>query len=367
MAPLQLHISTRWLSFEDRLAIHVGLLTAASYAEIARSIGRATSTVTREVSVNRRHHNKPRAVPLALAARCRQGRPGPAPTTVNYCPLTAQRRHDEGLARPKASKLASNPRLHAEVVDRLNAKHSPEQISRRLRADHPDDPEMWVSHEVIYQSLYVQGRGALRRELTACLRSGRAIRKPRRDPAQRACRIRDAVLISDRPAEVEDRAVPGHWESDLITGQHNASAIGTVVERSTRFVVLLHLPHAHGAVEVRDAMIAAMSQVPALLRRSITCDRGGEMARHGEIGAALDLQVYFCDPHSPWQRGTNENTNGLLRQYFPKGTDLSGYHPDYLSFVADELNNRPRKTLGWKTPAEAFQELLSNPPVATTP
>jgi transposase, IS30 family len=207
----------------------------------------------------------------------------------------------------------------------------------------------------------VQGRGALRRELTACLRTGRALRKPRRKTADRRGRIAGMVNISQRPAEVEDRAVPGHWEGDLITGADNKSAIGTLVERATGYVMLLHLPHAHGALEVQDAMVEAMSSLPATLRRTLTWDQGREMTNHVQIAAATDLDIYFCDPHSPWQRGSNENTNGLLRQYFPKGTDLSGYHRDYLDFVAGELNRRPRKRHAWRTPAEALDQLLSNP------
>jgi IS30 family transposase len=240
-----------------------------------------------------------------------------------------------------------------------------------LRQDFPDRPEMWVSHETIYQELYVQGRGQLRRELTRCLRTGRALRRPRRLPDQRReRRIRDKVMISERPPEVEDRAVPGHWEGDLIIGKDGASAIGTLVERSTRFVMLLHLPGDHGAEQVRDAMIATMQDLPAALRRSLTWDQGLELARHAEITFALDMPVYFCDPHSPWQRGSNENTNGLLRRYFPKGTDLSRHSKADLDLVAAELNARPRKTLGWNNPAEALTRLLSGPittGVATTP
>jgi transposase, IS30 family len=221
---------------------------------------------------------------------------------------------------------------------------------------------MWVSHETIYQSIYVQGRGALKRELAACLRTGRAIREPHRGAQQRQTRIKDMIHISQRPAEAADRAVPGHWEGDLITGMENKSAIGTLVERTSGFVVLLHLPRQHGALEVQEAMIAAMSLLPERLRKTVTWDQGIEMANHAQITLATDVKIYFCDPGSPWQRPSNENTNGLLRQYFPKGTDLSGYHPDYLAFVADELNDRPRKRLDWKTPKEKLRELLSDPP-----
>ncbi|HKC27686.1 MAG TPA: IS30 family transposase, partial [Jatrophihabitans sp.] len=247
------------------------------------------------------------------------------------------------------------------VQTRLDDRHSPEQIARRLKIEFPDEPEMQVSHETIYQSLYVQGRGALRRELAACLRTGRALRKPRRRAEARRPRIQGMVMISERPAEVEDRAVPGHWEGDLIIGADSASAIGTLVERMTRFVLLLHLPERHGALEIEQAMATAMSRLPAVLRKSLTWDQGIEMANHVKIAQATGLQIYFCDPHSPWQRGSNENTNGLLRQYFPKSSDLSIYPADYLDYVAVQLNNRPRKTLGWKTPAEALNQLLSNP------
>ena len=355
-------VSGRHLSLADREAISAGLSAGDSYAVIGRSIGRSTSTVIRELDVNRQDARRPMAAPQGRRVAAR----GPLPTEMNYLPVVAQRRFEQRLSRRCASKLADNPRLCAEVAARLAAKHSPEQISQRLRTDFPDDPEMWVSHETIYRSLYVQGKGELKRELTRCLRTGRAVRKPRRRDGLRQPRLRDMVNISDRPAEVADRALPGHWEGDLILGKNNRSAIGTLVERKTRFTMLLHLPGDHTAVTVRDAMITAMGQIPHMLRKTLTWDQGPEMAEHLKIADALDLDIYFCDPASPWQRGSNENTNGLLRQYFPKGTDLSGYHPDYLAFVAAELNNRPRKTLGWKTPAEAFAELLSNPPIVAT-
>jgi IS30 family transposase len=251
----------------------------------------------------------------------------------------------------------------------LENNESPEQIAARLPLDFPDDLEMRVSHETIYVSLYVQGRGELRRDLHQRLRTGRAVRKPRAEVGRRG-RLRGMVNISERPAEVEDRAVPGHWEGDLIMGAGNRSAIGTLVERATRYVILLHLPDGHGADAVQDAMIEAMSRLPQTLRHTLTWDQGKEMANHAAIAAATDLDIYFCDPASPWQRGSNENTNGLLRQYFPKGTDLSGYHPDYLEYVARQLNTRPRKTLDWLKPAEVLDQLLSQPPtppsVATT-
>jgi IS30 family transposase len=252
--------------------------------------------------------------------------------------------------------------LHDEVQTRLTDKHSPEQIAHRLRLDFPDDAEMRVSHETIYQSIYVQGKGSLRRELHTCLRTGRAVRKPQRRADQRRGRIPDMVNISRRPPEVADRAVPGHWEGDLILGSTaSASAIGAVVERTTRFVLLLHLPDDHGAAAVQEAIVARMAALPSILRKTLTWDQGKKMANHVAIAAATELDIYFCDPHSPWQRGTNENTNGLLRQYFAKGTDLSVFPADYLDYVATQLNTRPRKTLGWRTPAEALDELLSDP------
>jgi len=218
---------------------------------------------------------------------------------------------------------------------------------------------MRVCHETIYQSIYVQGRGALRRELSACLRTGRALRRPRRKDGERRGKIPGMVMISERPAEVADRAVPGHWEGDLILGAGNRSAIGTLVERSTRFVLLLHLPDGHGAGAVAAHMTEVMATLPAQLRRSLTWDQGREMTNHAQVAAATDLEIYFCDPHSPWQRGSNENTSGLLRQYFPKGTALSGHSREHLETVAAELNARPRKTLGWKSPAEALDEVLA--------
>jgi IS30 family transposase len=354
--------SGRHLSLADREAIYTGLVAGCSYAEIARSLGRPTSTVTRELDANRLRETRPRAVPLGQRAGAR----GRVPESPNYSPWIAQQRFESRLARPKTSKLAGNTRLGEQVQVRLKQNHSPEQISARLVIDFADDPEMRVSHETIYRALYVQGRGALNRELTRHLRTGRTLRKPRRNQGQRLQRIKDMVSISERPPEVEDRAVPGHWEGDLITGEQNRSAIGTLVERKTGFLLLLHLPDDHGAVAVQQAMIDKISQLPSILRQTLTWDQGIEMANHAQIAAATDLDIYFCDPHSPWQRGSNENTNGLLRQYFPKGSDLSRWGAGYLDYVAAELNNRPRKRLGWKTPAEALDELLSNPTDPTT-
>ena len=342
----------RRLSIDEREQIRAGMERGESIQAIGRLLARAPSTIKREVDKNLHHQ--------------RYGTPGsrgPKRTQPwNYSPHLAQVRADRRAgARARPAKLALNERLRAQVQSRLGLKHSPEQIARRLREDFPDEPEMWVSHETIYQSIYVQGRGALRRELAACLRTGRAVRKPHRSGEERRGRIKDMVPISERPAEVEDRAVPGHWEGDLITGTENKSAIGTLVERTTGFAMLLHLPHNHGALAVQEAMIGAISRLPDALRGTMTWDQGIEMANHTQITLATDMKIYFCDPASPWQRGTNENTNGLLRQYFPKGTDLSGYHSDYLAFVADELNDRPRKRLTWKTPKEALRKLLSDP------
>ena len=297
-------------------------------------LGRAPSTVSREVGRNSRGRRQYRA----LAA---QGQ--------------AQRR----AARPKTAKLAGNAELRGWVQGKLERNWSPEQVSRMLEREFPGRPEMRVSHETIYQSVYVQGRGALRRDLAARLRTGRALRRPRRKEGERRGKIPGMVMISERPAEAADRAVPGHWEGDLIMGARNASAIGTLVERATRFVMLLHLPRGHDPAAVAEAMTAAMSGLPAALRRSLTWDQGKEMAAHAQVSLATDLEVYFCDPHSPWQRGSNENTNGLLRQYFPKGTDLSAHGSGHLQAVAAELNSRPRKTLGWKTPAQALDGFLA--------
>ena len=330
--------SGRYLSLAQREEIMVGLAQGRSVRSIAAAIGRSPSTVSREVRRNR-------------------GRRHPS----HYRSTLAQAKAEERARRPKTAKLAGNRRLRQVVQQRLEEGWSPEQIALRLQRDYPDDPTMRVCHETIYQSLYVQGRGALRRELARCLRTGRALRKPRRRSDARRTRIKDMVMISERPAEVADRAVPGHWEGDLIMGANNASAVGTLVERTTRFTLLLHLPDGHGADQVRDAMLAKISQLPAQLWRSLTWDQGIEMAKHREITFAADLPVYFCDPASPWQRGSNENTNGLLRQYLPKGSDLSVHTEADLDTIAARLNSRPRKTLDIDTPAEALNELLSSP------
>lgn len=344
------------LSPAERDEIQNGVARQESIRDIAQRLGRAPSTIMREIERNAFCYGRYRE-------RYRFGAPkkGGRDAKPRYSAAGAQARTQERARRPKPGKLAVNEKLHHEVQTRLKDKHSPEQIARRLPLDFPDDTEMWVSYETIYQSIYVQGKGNLRRELHQCLRTGRALRKPQRRADRRQTRIRDMVNISERPAEVADRAVPGHWEGDLIVGAEGKSAIGTLVERSTRFVMLLHLPDDHGALAVQEAIVAKMPELPAILRKTLTWDQGIEMANHAAIAAATNLGIYFCDPHSPWQRGSNENTNGLLRQYFAKGTDLSVFPAHYLDYVAAELNNRPRKTLGWKTPAEALDELLSNP------
>jgi IS30 family transposase len=365
MAPMPLtEPSDRYLTQAEREVIDLCWAEGWSQADIAREIGRDASTISREL-VRNKLEGALRKPPLPDG---RRRRPGPVPGAqgpgrrprLRYRAGPAQAKAEARARRPKPSKLAEQPQLQAWVQDKLeSAQWSPEQITRRLPEAFPDDESMRISHEAIYQALYVQGRGALRRELTACLRTGRALRKPRRRADGRRERIKDKVLISERPAEVEDRAVPGHWEGDLILGEVNGSAIGTLVERSTRFVMLLHLPTGHGAEAVRDAIVAQINTLPAALRRSLTWDQGIELARHAEITFAADLPVYFCDPHAPWQRGTNENTNGLLRQYFPKGSDLSIHDAPHLEFIAAKLNGRPRKTLGFKTPAEVLARLLS--------
>ena len=318
------------LSAADRVEIRIGLERGESFAVIARTLGVDRSTVCREVNAN--------------GGRGR------------YRPIQAHREACRRVLRPKVTKLAGCARLRERVVGDLERLWSPEQIAQRLRDEFPDDPEMHVSHETIYKSIFVQGRGELRRELHACLRSGRAQRRPR--SRMERTRIPDKVMISERPAEVADRAVPGHWEGDLIMGAGNHSAIGTLVERTTRFVMLLHLPNGRSAAAVREAMAEAVIKLPVDLRRSITWDQGIEMAEHARFSVDTGVQVYFCEPHSPWQRGSNENTNGLLRQYFPKGTNLAVHGSDTLQAAADSLNGRPRKTLGWMTPFEKLSELL---------
>lgn len=327
--------SIRVLSLEEREEISRGLAEGLSLTDIARRVGRAPSTIAREVA-----HNGGRG---------------------KYRAHRADQRAWQCARRPKAAKLLACPRLAHEVERLLEKRFSPRQISNWLVRQHPKDPELRVSHETIYQSLYVQGRGALRKELHQALRSGRAIRRPQaRRAVKRQSRIPEMVLISERPPEVQDRAVPGHWEGDLIVGSKQ-SYIGTLVERQTRFVMLLKLANS-SSEEVRRAMTKRIRTLPTELRRSVTWDQGNEMALHREFTIATGMQVYFCDPKSPWQRGSNENTNGLLRQYFPKGTDLSVHSQAALNRVARQLNERPRETLGWMTPFEKLREV-----VATTP
>ena len=315
----------------EREEIRAGIAAGDSFRAIARRIGRAPSTVSREVGGVR-------------------GRGG-------YRATAAEDRACLAALRPKRSKLASSPRLRRAVCELLRRRCSPQQISARLRLEHPDDAEMRIAPETIYQSLYVQSRGRLRKDLTRYLRTGRSKRKPRRGPSGQG-RIRNMVSISERPAEVADRAVPGHWEGDLLVGKQNRSFIGTLVERQTRYVMLSHLGGDASAETVTAKIAEQIVRLPEQLRRSLTWDQGREMARHLEFTVATGVKVYFCDPHSPWQRGSNENTNGLLRQYFPKGTDLAVHGQVELDHVAAELNGRPRQTLGWLTPAEKMTELL---------
>jgi transposase, IS30 family len=343
--------SGRYLSFSEREEIFAGVERGESIRQIAKLLGRAPSTVLRELRPNMRHQ----------LYRSRSPYSKHRTQTWNYRPSWAQERMKRLASRPKTAKLAKNAQLRELVQAKLVEKLSPEQISRQLRRQFPDDAEMQVSHETIYQSIYVQGRGALRRELAVCLRTGRALRRPRRKSEERRGRIPNMINISERPAEVEDRAVPGHWEGDLIIGKHGRSAIGTLVERKTRYLILMHLK-GQSAEEVEKAMVAATKRLPETLWKSLTWDQGSEMGNHAKISIATNLDIYFCDPAKPWQRGSNENTNGLLRQYFPKGTDLSVHSPEHLEFVAAQMNRRPRKTLDWLEPREVLAQLLSTSP-----
>ena len=319
------------LTIRDREQILLAIHRGDSLSAIADALGRSPSTITREVKAN-------------------GGR-------LNYSAWQAHHRAREQTRRPKPCKLGAG-RLHDEVVRRLQELWSPDEISKRLLLDFPDDPEMRVSHETIYQSLFVQGRGELRRELARCLRSGRTKRRTR-GVAERRGRLPGMVMIADRPAEVDDRAVPGHWEGDLILGEGGRSAVGTLVERTTRLVLLLHLEDGRAADSVDAAMRKTITTLPDAVRRSITWDQGAEMANHAEFTIGTGIPIYFCEPHSPWQRGSNENTNGLLRQYMPKGTDLSLVTADELVAIQTSLNNRPRKTLGYMTPSEAYAQVLA--------
>lgn len=342
----------RCLSQEERIEIFGGIQRADSIRGMARVLGRSPSTVFRELRRNMTQRYR-------MRYRGRGRQPGLRTREWDYQPVRAQRRAERLAARPKVAKLVTHRGLHDLVQGQLRQRYSPEQIAGFLRRAFPDNRDMWVSHETIYQSIYVQGRGALRRDLAVCLRTGRALRRPHRKPQERLNRIPGMINISARPPEVEDRAVPGHWEGDLLLGKYGRSAIGTLVERASRYVTLLHLPDGHNPLDVQAAMIAATKRLPQQLWKSLTWDQGMEMRNHAEITIATGLEIYFCDPGKPWQRGSNENTNGLLRQYFPHGTDLSQHAPEYLEFVADEMNRRPRKTLGWRHPAEALAELFS--------
>jgi len=323
------------LSLREREEIGFQLARGQGVRRIAAALGRAPSTISREVARNT--------------------------VTGRYVPSLAQEQTWARARRPRAQKL-DGLALREQVTTMLTDRFSPEQVAGRLKVEHPENPEMQVSHETIYQALYVQGRGSLRLEVAAALRSGRVTRRPQRPEGPRPQRFREMVMIFDRPPEIEDRAVPGHWEGDLIIGSTSSkSAIGTLVERTTGYVMLLHLPGDHTARTVADAMIVAMNTLPEQLRRSTTWDQGAEMSRHQEITMATGMPIYFCDPHSPWQRGSNENTNGLLREYFPKGTDLSFHGPGILENVAAELNRRPRKRHGHRTFAEVLATLISNP------
>jgi IS30 family transposase len=398
MPPISLvPLSGRYLSLPEREEIAILHAQGHGMREIARRIGRSPSTISRELRRNaatRSHTVSYRATTAQWHAERRAGRPKVS-RLAEHTALRAyvQERLAGIIARPNG-ELVVGPdtrwigRRHGRRQDRRWARSwSPEQISNRLRLDFPDDQSMRISHEAIYQALYVQGRGALKRELVACLRTGRALRVPQARTRGRGKHfVTPAVMISERPVEADDRTVPGHWEGDLILGLES-SAIGTLVERTSRFTILLHLPRmeghgtdarakngpalaGHGAEAVRDAIAASITTLPSQLRRSLTWDQGAELAQHAQLRIDADVDVYFCDPHSPWQRGTNENTNGLLRQYFPKGTDLSRHSREDLAAVAVALNGRPRKTLNWRTPAETLDAHLQSLPqggVATTP
>jgi IS30 family transposase len=377
------------LSLAEREEITIGRALGKGVRQIAAELGRSPSTISRELRRN---------------STTRTG------SKPEYRASVAQWKAELFARRPKQAKLATNDRLRAYVEERLSGKihhpdgvtvegpqarafkglnkphrgdrawvraWSPEQISYRLKVDFPDDSSMRISHEAIYQSLFIEGRGALKRDLVACLRTGRALRMPRARSKRVAwAHVTPDVLISERPAEADDRAIPGHWEGDLIIGT-DRSAIGTVVERTTGYTTLIYLPRdegwreqpivkngtslsGYGALSMNKALAAAMASLPEELKRSLTWDRGKEMSFHAQFTIDTGLKVYFADPHSPWQRGTNENTNGLLRQYFPKGTDLSRWDADDLTAVAHALNTRPRKRLNWQTPAEAFNTLLNS-------
>ena len=334
LAAVEAQLHPRFLTVAERELIADLRRGGHSLRAIGRALGRPASTIKREIDT-----------------RSLDG---------VYRPHRAQRAWAASRARPKAAKLAQHGPLRDYVAHRLRERWSPEQICHALVIEFPDDEDMRVSPETIYQAIYVQARGGLRREVALALRTGRTRRKPHRAADQRTSRfVEEMVMISERPAEVEDRAVPGHWEGDLIVGTRSETAIVTLVERSTRYVMLGHLPGGHTAEEVRDVLVPLIQTLPGHLRGSLTWDQGSEMATHKQFTMATGVPVYFCDPHSPWQRGSNENTNGLLRQYFPKGTDLSVHSAEDLEHVAQQLNGRPRKTLDWRTPAERLRDLLT--------
>jgi IS30 family transposase len=334
LAAVEAELDPRFLTVTERELIADLRRCGQSLRAIGRALDRPASTVKREIDT-----------------RSVEG---------VYRPHRAQRAWAASRPRPKQSKLAQDGPLRGYVAHRLRERWSPEQICHALVMEFPDDEDMRASPETVYQAIYVQARGGLRREVIDALRTGRTRRKPHRTPEQRTPRfVEEMVMISERPAEVEDRAVPGHWEGDLIVGTRSQTAIVTLVERSTRYVMLGHLPGGHTAEEVRDVLVPLIGSLPEHLRGSLTWDQGCEMAGHKQFTVATGVPVYFCDPHSPWQRGSNENTNGLLRQYFPKGTGLSVHGAEDLEHVAQQLNGRPRKTLGWATPAERLRDLLT--------
>jgi IS30 family transposase len=322
------------LTARERERIAIGRAEKQSVRRIAREMGRPASTVSREIARN-------------------SGADG------RYRVLDAERSAQERAKRPKRAKLVADTPLRRYVVAGLREDQSPEQIANRIRLEHPCDPEMRVCHETIYQAIYVESRGGLKHEMDQSLRQGRVYRQPRRATGERRGRIPGMVPIAERP-DIADRLVPGHWEGDLMIGKNNASAVATLVERRVRYPMLGHLDSDHTAPAVRDAIVPLLAALPDQVRRSLTWDQGREMACHFEVADQANIEVYFADPHSPWQRGTNENTNGLLRQYLPKGTDLSVFSSDDLQAIADRLNNRPRKVLGWLTPTEALHLTLGH-------
>jgi IS30 family transposase len=326
-------LKRRCLTLTEREEIALGRARGDSVRKVAELIGRSPATVSRELRRN-------------------------SDGLGRYRATSAQALAYDRASRPKPAKLLTNLVLRGKVEADLAKKYSPEQIAGRLKVEFPHQPEMQVSTETLYQSLYVQTRGALKRDLTRCLRTGRAVRKPCRKPGQRKNRIPNMINISERPAEADDRAVPGHWEGDLIIGRKNLSAIGTLVERTTNYTMLLHVPEGYTPELVRDALAAKIKTLPEVLRTSLTWDQGPEMGKWKQVAVDADIDIYFCDPHAPWQRATNENTNGLLRQYFPKSSDLSAHSADDLDWVAAELNDRPRKRLGFKKPIEQIGPLL---------